>query len=72
MFKRVIRPQIIKRYSRTNSRIIIKENKKPNDELIIEQLTYMNMNLHKIWECGQTMKLSMLWLGVIILLKPMK
>ena len=31
-------------------------------------LSDMNMNLHKIWECGQTMKLSMLWLGVIILL----
>ena len=68
MFKRVIRPQIIKRFSRTRSRIIIKENKKSNDELIIEQLTSMNMNLHKIWECGQTMKLSILWLGVIILI----
>ena len=43
-----------------------------NEELIIEELSYMNMNLHKIWKCGQTMKLCMLWLGVIILAKPMK
>jgi hypothetical protein len=72
MFKRVIRPQIIKRFCHTDNRTIIKENKKSTDELLIEQLSDMNMNLHKIWECGQTMKLSMLWLGVIILAKPMK
>ena len=68
MFKRLIRPQIIKRYCHTHSKTVIKENKQSNEKLIIEELSDMNMNLHKIWECGQTMKLSMLWLGVIILL----
>ena len=72
MFKRLIRPQIIKRYCHTHSKTVIKENKQSNEELIIEELSYMNMNLHKIWKCGQTMKLCMLWLGVIILAKPMK
>jgi hypothetical protein len=60
MFKRLIRPQIIKRYCHTHSKTVIKENKQSNEELIIEELSYMNMNLHKIWKCGQTMKLCML------------
>jgi hypothetical protein len=72
MFIRLLRPQIIKRFCHTHSKTVIKENKKSTDELLIEQLTDMNMNLHKIWECGQTMKLSMICLGVIILAKPMK
>ena len=72
MFNRLIRPQIIKRFCHTHSKTVIKENKKSTDEILIEKLSDMNMNLHKIWECGQTMKLCMLWLGVIILAKPMK
>jgi hypothetical protein len=68
MFIRLLRPQIIKRFCHNHSKTIVKENKKSTDELLIEQLTDMNMNLHKIWECGQTMKFSMLWFGVIILI----
>jgi len=68
MFRRLIRPQFIKRFCHTHIKTVINENKKSNEELIIEELSDMNMNLHKIWECGQTMKLSILWLGVIILI----
>jgi hypothetical protein len=55
MFKMLIRPQIIKRFCHIHTKTIIKENKKSTDELLIQQLSEMNMNLHKIWECGQTM-----------------
>ena len=73
MFKRLLRPQIIKRFCHTHSKTIFKENKKSVHDLLIEQnkeLKDINTLLNRLWESGQDIKLFILGLGLAIVFKP--
>ena len=69
MFKRLLRPQIIKRFCHTHSKTVIKENKKSNDELIIQELSDINEMLLRIESETKVTHFLLFWIGVVISFK---
>ena len=69
MFKRLIRPQIIKRFCHTHSKTVFKENKKSTDELIIQELSDINEMLLRIESETKVTHFLLFWIGVVISFK---
>lgn len=69
MFKRLLKPQIIKRFCHTHSKTVIKENKKTNAELIINELSEINSMLLRIEDETKVTHFFLFWIGLIITFK---
>ena len=69
MFKRLLKPQIIKRFCHTHSKTVIKENKKTNAELIINELSEINSMLLRIEDETKVTHFLLFWIGLIITFK---
>jgi predicted transglutaminase-like cysteine proteinase len=73
MFKRLLRPQIIKRFCHSHSKTVFKENKKSVEDLLIEQnkeLKDINTHLNRLWESGQDIKMLITCFGLALIFKP--
>jgi predicted transglutaminase-like cysteine proteinase len=73
MFKRLFRPQIIKRFCHSHSKTVFKENKKSVEDLLIEQnkeLKDINTHLNRLWESGQDIKMLITCFGLALIFKP--
>lgn len=69
MFRRLIRPQIIKRFCHTQSKTVINENKKSNEELIITELSDINNMLLRIESETKVTHFLLFWIGMVISFK---
>ena len=66
MFRRLIRPQIIKKICHTHSKTIFNEHKKSTDELLIQELSDINQMLLRIESETKVTHFLLFWIGVVI------